>query len=163
MTHLYQRLVANTPYHLARMYLHDALADSAASHKLTTLTLSLALHEGTLGGGIQRDVIASYSAGADPMHMDEPWKVHWTPKGGGPYPDFDGELTVRAGEDYDTCVLELRGDYKPPGGVAGKAFDAMVGSRIASATARELLARIGAEIQSRYERQEAAKQPRAAD
>lgn len=163
MTHLYQRLVVKVPYHLARIYVHDALADSASSHKLTTLTLALPLHEGGLGSSIQREVLASYSAGADPMHMDEPWKVHWTPKGGGPYPDFDGELTVRADEDYDTCVLELRGDYKPPGGVAGQAFDAMVGSRIASATARELLSSIGREIQSRYERQEAAKQPHAAD
>jgi len=161
MTHLYQRVFVKTPYHLARLYLHEALANAADSHALTTLTLSLPVHEG--GVGIQREVTATYASGADPMHLDEPWKVHWTPKGGGPYPDFDGELTVRADEDYDACVLELRGDYKPPGGVAGKAFDAMVGSRIASATARELLNTIAKEVQQRYERQEAAKQSHDGD
>ena len=97
------------------------------------------------------------------MHLDEPWKVHWTPKDGGPYPDFDGELTVRADEEYDTCVLELRGNYRPPGGVAGKAFDAIVGSRIASATAHELLNSIAREVQQRYERQEAAKRSSTTD
>ena len=163
MTHLYQRLVVKTPYHLARIYLRDALAPLAQSHKAATLRLSLPLHEGALGGSINREVLATFSSGADPMHMDEPWNVHWTPKGGGPYPDFDGELTVRADEDYDSCALELRGDYKPPGGVAGQAFDAMVGSRIASATARELLTVLGREVQSRYEKQEAAKQSHAAN
>lgn len=161
MTHVYERVFVKTPYHLARLYLHEALANASTSHALTTLTLSLPVREGGLG--IQREVTATYASGADPMHLDEPWKVHWTPKEGGPYPDFDGELTVRADEEYDTCVLELRGNYRPPGGLAGKAFDAMVGSRIASATAHELLNSIAREVQQRYERQEAAKRSSATD
>ncbi|MBV8364611.1 MAG: hypothetical protein JO193_08620 [Candidatus Eremiobacteraeota bacterium] len=163
MTHLYQRLIVSVPYHLARKYLHDALARRAELHEPTTLSLSLPVGRSALGAEVKREVVATYSAGRDPMHMDEPWKVHWTPKGGGPYPDFDGELTVRADEDYDSCALELRGDYKPPGGVAGMAFDAMVGNRIASATARELLNVLGRDVERRYEKQEAQKPYRAAD
>lgn len=161
MTELYQRIFVQAPYNLARVYLNEALRESVESHTSMTLTLELPLREG--GAGISREVIATYARGTDAMHFDEPWKVHWTPKGGGPYPDFDGELTVRADEDYVTSILELRGDYKPPGGAAGRAFDAVLGSRIASATARELLNTIARSIENRYRREEAAKHGNAVD
>jgi hypothetical protein len=90
------------------------------------------------------------------MHFDEPWHIHWKPQAG-PYPEFDGELTVRADETYESARLELTGSYRPPGGALGAAFDWAAGSRIASATAGALLARLGDEMKSRYEADEQAK------
>ncbi|MBV8196660.1 MAG: hypothetical protein JO263_00875 [Candidatus Eremiobacteraeota bacterium] len=68
--------------------------------------------------------------------------LHWEPKGGGAYPDFDGTLSIEEDETYDTCILRLRGSYQPPLGLTGKIFDLALGGRIAAATAKELLQRL---------------------
>lgn len=101
-------------------------------------------------------MLVTFGAATDPMHFDQPWRIHWKPDGG-PYPEFDGELTVRADETYATSQLELKGSYEPPGGTLGAAFDWALGSRIASRTAQALLLRIGGEMESHYQRDEAAK------
>jgi hypothetical protein len=144
------------PYHLAQGYLFQSLSGRAASGEATTLTLSVPLP----GVALRKDVAVTFGKGTDPMHFDQPWSVRWTPVGGGPYPDFDGELTVRAGEDYTAAVLELKGTYRPPGGVAGAAFDAVAGGRIAAATAQHLLEDVGNEMEARYRREEAEKRSR---
>jgi uncharacterized membrane protein len=90
------------------------------------------------------------------MHFDQPWRIRWKPQGG-PYPEFEGELVVRADETWETSRLELRGSYRPPGGIAGAAFDLVVGGRIASSTAQALLRRLGDEMETRYRHDEQAK------
>ena len=67
--------------------------------------------------------------------------VSWTPKDGGPYPRFDGTLSV-AEDGAGWSRIEIDGSYRPPFGIAGAAFDAAVGQRIAQATASELLAEL---------------------
>jgi hypothetical protein len=67
--------------------------------------------------------------------------VSWTPKDGGPYPSFSGTLTV-AEDATGWSRIELDGSYRPPFGIAGVAFDAAVGQRIAQSTAAELLVEI---------------------
>ena len=84
--------------------------------------------------------------------------IGWEARGGGPYPSFEGSLTVRADEDYTGAVLELAGEYDPPLGAAGKAFDAVLGQRIAALTATEFLRTIGRQMETQYEREEEAKQ-----
>jgi hypothetical protein len=65
--------------------------------------------------------------------------VEWKPKDGGPYPAFAGSLSI-ADEGLGWSRIELAGKYDPPFGLAGAAFDAIAGHRIAQATAAELLA-----------------------
>jgi hypothetical protein len=67
--------------------------------------------------------------------------VSWTPKDGGPYPRFSGTLSV-AEDGAGWSRIEIDGSYRPPFGIAGAAFDAAVGQRIAQATASELLAEL---------------------
>ncbi len=67
--------------------------------------------------------------------------VSWTPKDGGPFPNFSGTLSV-AEDSAGWSRLEIDGSYRPPFGIAGAAFDAAVGQRIAQGTASELLAEI---------------------
>jgi hypothetical protein len=67
--------------------------------------------------------------------------VSWTPKDGGPYPRFTGTLSV-AEDGAGWSRIEIDGSYRPPFGIAGAAFDAAVGQRIAQATASELLAEL---------------------
>ena len=153
MSALHERLSVACPYTLAKGYLDAELRDLAATGRETTLRL----HAAFPGAEFARDVLVSYAAGTDPRHFDQPWRVHWTPKGGGPYPDFDGQLTVRADYDYNAAILELEGEYRPPGGLAGAAFDLALGTRIASQTAHELLGEIAARMEAHYHRDEAAK------
>jgi hypothetical protein len=74
--------------------------------------------------------------------------LSWTPKGGGPYPTFAGTLTFEpAGAQTN---LALDGDYEPPGGIVGKAFDAVVGRRIAAAGVRALLEAMKLDVEADY-------------
>jgi hypothetical protein len=82
-------------------------------------------------------------------HPEEPWKVHWAPRDGGPYPIFDGELTVRADNGFDSSILDLSGYYRVPG-IAEHAIDAALAKCIASTTAATLLADIANELEERF-------------
>lgn len=68
--------------------------------------------------------------------------ISWHPVSG-PYPSFQGKLFAWRG-DNSSCRLEIEGSYKPPGGVAGAAFDAVLGHRIAAETIQDLLTRFKA-------------------
>jgi hypothetical protein len=68
----------------------------------------------------------------------EVMEIGWHAAGGGPYPAFRGTLSAeQSGRSF--CRLELDGAYEPPGNVAGAAFDAVIGKRIAHAVAQTLL------------------------
>jgi hypothetical protein len=67
--------------------------------------------------------------------------VHWAPKDGGPYPAFDGTLSI-AEDGIGWSRIEIDGTYRAPFGLVGAAFDALVGHRIAQDTATELLEQI---------------------
>ena len=92
-----------------------------------------------------------------PQDMAPRFSVHWEAESDGPYPVFDGILTVEGGDDYDEYRLALEGTYQPPLGIAGKAFDLVVGNRIADRTAQELLADIAGVMEARFANEEAAK------
>ena len=153
MSELLERRIVRCPYHLAQRYLAQGISERAASGDPGPLTLTLPLP----GAELVKDVVVTYGAGVDPMHFDQPWQIHWKPRSGA-YPEFDGELTVRADETYESSRLELCGSYRPPGGALGKAFDRAVGNRIAVATAQALLERLGAQMESRYSADERAKE-----
>ena len=155
MTTLLQRYYLHCPYGRARIHLDTVLRDLATTGEQQVIRLRVPIDlNGSSSTGLQKDVIVQYGKGTDPLHFDQPWTVRWTPHEGGPYPDFDGTLTVRADEDFNSCILELQGNYEPPLGFVGAAFDAVLGSRIASATAREFLRRIGRDIETSYRNEE---------
>ncbi len=155
-TTIYERQLTQCPYARARGYLHEAVEGSI--HKAGETMLPLKARLPLLKGTIEKNVLVRYGKGEDPLRFDEPWLVHWTPEGGGPYPDFDGELTVRADESYRRAVLELRGEYKPPLGPFGQAFDLVLGAKIAARTARALLEEIARVMEERFNREESLKE-----
>lgn len=155
MTHIYERLFLKCPYVRAREYLREALEAAADGKGMQTLPLTAPL--AFVPGTLEKNVLVRYERGRDPLHFDEPWNVYWTPEGGGPYPDFSGEMTVRADETYRGAVLELHGDYVPPFGAVGRAFDIVLGQKIASSTAKALLRAIADKMEQRYGLEESAK------
>jgi hypothetical protein len=145
MTELNERAYVQVPYNRAGQCLGSYLERLGWSAGAPAI-LSLRLEASDLGSpaqlSIARDVTARFEKIDDPRHLTKPMQVEWSPAGGGPYPTFRGSLTISEDEDYGTCILTLSGEYEPPLGVVGKGFDAIVGRRIAIATARRLLAQI---------------------
>lgn len=154
MSNLYQRRYLNCPYKRAKELLADAIPAAATRADGELLRLRLPIAEGAT---LSKDVVVSLEPGNDPMHFDQVWNVRWEPTAGGIYPSFTGTLTVRADERYETSILELVGAYQPPLGAVGAAFDSVVGSRIAHATAREFLRVIGSGIEEGFSKEEAEK------
>lgn len=75
-------------------------------------------------------------------------ELRWTPQPRGPYPSFEGTLTVLPVGAETELVLE--GGYTPPLGHFGAAFDAWLGERIARATARALLQQLKTVLEREY-------------
>jgi uncharacterized membrane protein len=150
MSELLERRFVRCPYNLAKGYLARVIGSRVSHPGPLTLTLDVP------GGRLVKHVVVTYEAAVDRMHFDEPWRVHWEPKAG-PYPEFDGELTVRADENYSSSLLELKGSYRPPGGAFGAAFDEVLGKHVASATAQALLERLGGELEVCYAQDEKSK------
>jgi hypothetical protein len=78
--------------------------------------------------------------------------VHWRPLGDEPYPTFVGTLCADQ-EDAGSCLLVLGGEYVPPGGIAGAAFDALAGHFIAQESIRDLLGTLKAEFEALHAEQ----------
>ena len=109
-------------------------------------------------GELERPAIISIDPLQRPGDMAPRFNVHWESEAAGPYPVFDGILTVDAGDDYNTFWLALDGGYEPPGGVLGKAFDAVVGKRVSEETTRGLLRNMRDEIEAKFAGEERGKQ-----
>jgi hypothetical protein len=65
--------------------------------------------------------------------------LSWRPVGTELLPAFKGLLRFERDANYPCTWIMLQGDYDPPLGRAGKAFDAVAGERIARSTVRALL------------------------
>lgn len=74
--------------------------------------------------------------------------LRWKPQGDGPYPTFNGALTIHPLSGG--TELELKGEYEPPFGTLGAAFDAVAGNRAARATARALLGELKGELEREF-------------
>lgn len=83
----------------------------------------------------------------DPLRFDERLHVRWSPKDRALLPTFEGEIALRAVGPGGSAVLELYGDYAPPLGAPGRAFDLFVGVRIATATAKNVLREMASAIE----------------
>ena len=79
---------------------------------------------------LQRDVVGRV---AELGEKHRAYTLSWRPAGAGPFPLF--KLPGRS-------VLTLDGRYEPPLNVAGYVFDAVLGTKIAHASAVDLVARI---------------------
>lgn len=121
------------------------------------LTLTLPVTEGR---ELARTVTAATERLAASANYTARFALRWDAglsSRGIPTPGFTGTLSVSAGEDYDETALELDGGYEPPGGLAGRAFDELIGRPIAHATLTALLGGVGDELRAEHARIEAGK------
>jgi hypothetical protein len=108
-------------------------------------------------GDLSKHAVVTLVPEHRPGDMTPRYIVHWEAEEPGPYPVFDGVLTVAGDEDYNTFWLVLDGAYKPPGGIAGGLFDALVGHRIAETVTHGLFDAIRSEIEAGFAEEERAK------
>ncbi len=99
---------------------------------------------------LQRDVVGQV---AELGEKRRAYTLSWRPAGSGPFPLFKGALVID--EDEATpghSVLTLDGRYEPPLSVAGYVFDAVLGTKIAHASASDLVARLSDALHEATER-----------
>ncbi len=153
-----ERVYVAAPYTQAREAFERRLGLTAAS-KRGECTLMLAFPVGE-GHEIARAVTATTQRQREGANYISHYLISWDAgrtANGLPTPAFAGSLTLSAGEDYGETVLQLDGAYDPPGGPAGRAFDELLGRRVAHATMHELLNGVGEVLRETHARIEAAK------
>lgn len=160
---LSEKITINCPVMMGKVFLENFFRERGEhrpeleKRHAVRLTLRASL-EGP-GGELsaKREVVATLVPVPAPLFAIEKIAVEWAPVQG-PYPRFEGGLTIEADDtEFNSFLLTLKGTYEPPLGAVGKAFDAVLGRRIASATAMDLLTRIREEIEAAYATAEAQK------
>ena len=125
-------------------YLNRAICQISDDQEPDVVRLRVPLL-GAGGPALEKEVNVKYSTRAG-KGEHRPWSLSWEPIGGGPFPRFEGELTI----DTATPSLLLEGEYTPPLGAAGQVFDAVMGARIASVTALEFLRSVAEQMEHQH-------------
>jgi len=153
MTHLNRSKSLACPWVRAIAYFDRYLTGLPESKRAQGRELRLRVPLASLGlpgqFAIDRDVVTSFAPLTDPRGLDHGIGVGWTPIGNAALPTFRGSLRITS-ETAKSSVVVLAGDYEPPVGALGKVFDAVVGRRIAEATADDLLKTIAERIELDY-------------
>jgi hypothetical protein len=151
MTQISDAVTVRCPYHRVPDFLTAYFGQlGAVGGTGASMPITVPVGEMTL----QREVLATFEPEPG-FPRYERMKIGWKPKHGGPYPDFLGTMLIESAGG-DSSRIELTGKYEAPFGVAGKAFDATVGHRIAQAAARSLLAELKRELEQAYREEEEA-------
>jgi hypothetical protein len=131
---------------------HDYAEDffTYAAHGGVELHVPLRDLAPTRGGQLRRRVRLVAQRRIDehePGRVHDALEIDWY-AGTRFFPDFNGALRLRI-ESVDTTRLSLEGTYRPPFGRFGSVFDLLIGRRIARATMRDLLRRLGEAMEAR--------------
>lgn len=138
------RLYFSLPFELAEEYFNEGLARVAATG-LHELQLNARVPATTIE--LSKNVMAECFPNPNTANS---WDVRWIPEPGGIYPSFEGTLSAHENPKNGSTILEVNGNYTPPLGAAGAAFDHVLGRKITADTAHNLLLNIAAEMKVRY-------------
>lgn len=144
---------ADCPASFAQAFVVTYLREQVPAGNAFALRLRLPSGKVGLPGfvDLERTVSLTYETGDKAPH--DGILLAWKPESGGPFPKFSGELFAEPDEaNAAACTLRLFGRYTPPGGLAGRAFDAAFGTRIAQATLEEFLERLRDAAQTDFAR-----------
>jgi hypothetical protein len=159
MSKLIEKIHVECALNQAPGYLERFFTTGAKGDGTVVLPLRAPVGIGALRTDVEKNVAFTLGQIHTGKDMIPRLDVRWEPEGGGPFPTFEGTLTVEAGDDYHDCEIALRGAYEPPLGVVGRTFDATAGRQLASATAREFLVRIRDFVEGAYRDTERSKKP----
>jgi hypothetical protein len=142
MRHITVNVPVRTPAEFAVAYAYAFFCERDGRRDASPAALRLTLHAAaaTLSADVPVRVQAEYRGGKA-GHGAEIHVAWQASEDTGAYPSFRGTLKAVAGSERE-AIINLAGFYSPPGGVAGAAFDAVVGGRIAYAAIDRLLGEI---------------------
>jgi len=80
---------------------------------------------------------------------DSTLEISWEASGSTAFPRYNGIFAAHASGER-RCRLELQGHYPAPGGLFGRAFDAVAGYRIARVTIAAFLSQIAKAAENDY-------------
>lgn len=144
MTAIFEVLVLGCGYVRARDALRSVIEALMNDGSWTTMALSADVGPVT----VKKNVQVRFARAQEATHFDELWRIDWKPENGGPYPDFNGSLSL-CYSSGGAAELQLSGKYAPPLGTVGRGFDLVLGQRIASNSCRNLLKELGHRIEER--------------
>ncbi|MEA2784293.1 MAG: hypothetical protein QOF71_397 [Candidatus Eremiobacteraeota bacterium] len=135
------------PFSVAHDYAEDFFREAAAGVELHVPLRDFAP---TRGGQLRRRVrlVAERIRDEhDPGRVHDALEIDWV-AGTRFFPNFRGALRLRI-DSVESTRLSLEGTYQPPFGPPGRLFDLIAGRRIARATMRDLLRRLGDAMEQR--------------
>ncbi len=151
MTRVHSTRTVKAPAAFAAASLKDDL--NRRPNRESPLSFDLRMPLAALGipGGVSFDrrVVASVTP-APVEGSDHPLALSWKAEGSTAFPEFHGTVSIRNSVRSEDSVLVISGSYRPPGGIAGRVFDATVGARLARATLDDLLRQLRDRIESDY-------------
>jgi hypothetical protein len=151
MSKINEAVYVDCPPERAKTYLLNHFESTGRHHGNAIIPLTA-----TIGSGagthvtVTRDAIATLASAPGGSGLEYQVRIEWTPTTKEPLPKFDGVFHVQWDEEFGKCRLVLDGEYDPPLGVVGKAFDAAVGHQIAQNTVRSLLETLRSDIELAY-------------
>ena len=153
MSKIYQAIYVDCPPQRAQAYLLSHFENARRQHgrAMIPLTATLGSKSGT-HVTVERNATATFAPSTDVGGLEYQVQIEWTPATNEPLPKFDGSFRVQWDEEYGRCRLVLEGEYEPPLGLVGRAFDAAVGQKVAQNTVQALLESLRLEIESTYRR-----------
>jgi hypothetical protein len=149
--------VVRCPFSVAHDYAEDWFAGAARGIDLRVPLRDIAP---TRAGRLRRRVRLVAERVLDehePGRAHDALQIDWS-AGTRFFPDFHGALRLRIAS-VETTLLSLEGEYQPPFGPFGAVFDLVIGRRIARATMRDLLERLGDAMERRETEFRAGAQP----
>ena len=153
MSDINESIILECPPERALKYLLDHFEKSAdgSGQAMLRLTATVGPDDGS-HVTVNRDATATFAPASGAGGLEYQVLIEWAPTSHEPLPSFSGIFRVQWDEDYGRCRLVLEGQYDPPLGVIGKAFDAVVGHRIARNTVSTMLEQLRLDIEAAHRR-----------
>ncbi len=146
-THVVVERIVRCPFSVAHDYAEDFFAEASQGVELHVPLRDIApTRAGELRKRV-RLVALRVRDEHDPGRVNDALEIDWS-AGTRFFPDFRGMLLLRI-DTVETTRLSLDGTYQPPFGPFGVVFDLVAGRRIARATMRDLLRRLGDAMEQR--------------
>jgi hypothetical protein len=140
MTDICERLVVHCPDREASRHLSSFIAEHQVGDGTVSVALRLPINVFAQRRSLlERRIVATLYPLRSVSDPHPTYSVTWSPRAGGPFPEFAGALAVEKSAFDDCFGLLVSGHYDLRLGAVGDWIDATLGRRIAHASARNLL------------------------
>jgi hypothetical protein len=142
MNRLCERILVDCPVADTESRIESYFTTLRGANGVARLRLRVPVVLDGLALSIDREVCIEAKRMRDDENLNDIIRVLWKPEGSVVFPVFEGRLVIWGEDDPARSFVELNGGYTAPFGTTGKAFDAVIGHKIARRTALQFLSDI---------------------